>query len=287
MLDVKLGREGPPPRDAATVLCIRDGASGLEVLCVERAKASQFLGGAIVFPGGKLDPADRDPRASQGASTPDPAATAFAPDADTARALAVAACRECFEEAGLLFTDDTSLTEQDRREMRVSLTQGISFPDLVETHGFTLDLAGLVPFARWVTPVVETRRFDTRFYLVTAPPNQAAIHDAHETTSAFWGTPREVLARFERGECQLFPPTHRSLEILAEASSVADAIARARKTSLDEICPELVKQPDVAGDTMALVLPGDREHSIRETRAPGRSRYVLRGERWLPEDAPP
>jgi hypothetical protein len=146
----------------------------------------------------------------------------------------------------------------------------------------SLDLARLVPFARWTTPAQGSRRFDTRFYLAEAPAGQTALHDAHETTSAFWAAPAAVLDRFTRREVALFPPTHRSLELLAEVRSVADAIEIAERACLEVICPELVAQ----GDTLALVLPGDPEHGVREARVPGRSRYVLRAEQWLPEHAP-
>lgn len=270
MLDVALGRQGPTPLDAATILCVRDAGGTLEILCVERHQKSKFLGGAVVFPGGKLDPKDRDPRLSS----------------DTESALAVAACRECFEEAGLLFHRGAPVDEATRRAMRAALATGAAFADVLGERGLALDLAALVPFARWVTPVVETRRFDTRFYIARAPVDHDAVHDAHETTSAFWATPAAVLERFARGECSLFPPTHRSLELLATVSSVDDALALAARASRDIICPELVKHVDDRGETMALTLPGDPAHSVRATIVPGRSRYVLRGEQWLPEEAP-
>jgi 8-oxo-dGTP pyrophosphatase MutT (NUDIX family) len=261
MLDVKLGREGPTPKDAATILCVRDSVAGLEVLCVERAKASGFLGGAVVFPGGKVDASDADPQ--------------------------FAACREAFEEAGILLHRGATLPEAERRALRERLAKGEPFGALLAERGIELARDALVTFARWVTPVVEARRFDTHFFLAPAPPEQEAVHDAHETTSAFWGTPRSIIDRFERGECQLFPPTHRSLEVLDMSSTVADALRAAMQAPLDPICPELVRQATEGGtETMALVLPGDPEHSIKEMRVMGRSRYVLRGERWLPEAAP-
>jgi hypothetical protein len=169
--------------------------------------------------------------------------------------------------------------------MRDRLARGASFGELCAEHRVALDLAGLVPFARWLTPTSERRRFDTRFYLARAPADQRPMHDAHETTSAFWAAPGAVLERFVRGECAVFPPTHRSLELLARARSVDDAFALASTMSLATICPELVKHVDASAETLALVLPGDPEHSLRDARVPGASRYVLRGEQWLPEDA--
>lgn len=240
-----------------------------------------------MFPGGKLDPSDHDPRCAHGA-TPLRHAPPGTGDDDASRllALAVAACRECFEEAGLFFHRGAPLSEAVRRDLRAELTRGTTFPAMLEEHSLSLDLEQLVPFARWVTPVNEKRRFDTMFYLAAAPPGQDAVHDAHETTSAFWATPDEIISRFLAGKCAIFPPTHRSLEVLAEAANVADALARAARTPVLTIAPELVEQRDGETLTMALVLPGDPEHSLAEVRAPGRSRYVLRGTQWLPESAP-
>ena len=144
------------------------------------------------------------------------------------------------------------------------------------------DTTALVPFSRWITPKVESRRFDARFYIARAPEGQTGAHDMTETMASFWDTPAKILARFDASEIQLAPPTHRTLQILEECNDVAAAIARARASSLEPVCPELVQQ----GDTMALVLPGDPQHSIKEARIAGRSRYVLRAEHWRAETAP-
>lgn len=284
MLDVELGRQGPTPKDAATILCLRDGANGLEVLCVERHARSRFLGGAVVFPGGKVDAADGSAEVLLGATPARRTPIAIADDDASLDALAVAACRECFEEAGILYYVGEHLSDDALRDMRTRLAAGEAFGALLRERGVSLDLARLHPFARWITPASEARRFDTRFYLAAAPALQLAAHDAHETTAAFWGKPSDVLARFARGDCSLFPPTHRSLELLRDVGSVDEALAL--PTSLAPICPELVKHVDDAGETLALTLPGDPDHPIRESRVPGLSRYVLRGEQWLPEAAP-
>ena len=284
MLDIELGRRGPAPKDAATILCLRDGPNGLEVLCVERHARSRFLGGAIVFPGGKVDEADASAEVLAGATPPRATRVPVAESDAALSALAVAACRECFEEAGILYYVGERLAEDALRDMRARLAKGEKLGALLREHGVSLDLARLSPFARWITPESEARRFDTRFYLAAAPALQSAVHDAHETTDAFWGRPRDVLARFARGDCALFPPTHRSLEILADVATVEDAPALT--TSLEPICPELTEHVDAQGKTLALTLPGDPAHPVRETRVPGLSRYVLRGEQWLPEPAP-
>ncbi|MEO6420796.1 MAG: hypothetical protein ABIP39_15395 [Polyangiaceae bacterium] len=279
MLDIEAGREGPPPRDAATLIVLRDTPDGIEVFCVERNKKSRFLGGAIVFPGGKLDEHDRDP-AWRARTTPT--------DDDTFRALGVTACREALEEAAILPVEGGSVTHDELIALRKSVeAKETTLLTFLAKRSLRLDLAGLHPFARWLTPLVEARRYDTRFFLTVAPAGQIGAHDDLETMSSFWATPEKLLARFLAGEVQLAPPTHRTLEFLGRFAKVEDAIAATRASSLEIICPILVPHKDKSGgETMALVLPGDPEHEIKESRVVGRSRYVLRGTRWLPEDAP-
>ena len=141
--------------------------------------------------------------------------------------------------------------------------------------------------ATTIPPEAEARRFDARFFMAIAPKNQPGAHDERETTSSFWASPAEILRRYEAGEVQLMPPTHRTVALLAECESTASALAIAASCNLDPICPRLVQHRDALGETMALVLPGDPEHDVRESRVPGKSRYVLRGDRWCSEDPPP
>jgi 8-oxo-dGTP pyrophosphatase MutT (NUDIX family) len=279
LLDLEAGRLGPPPRDAATLIVLRDSTVGIEVFCVERNKKSRFLGGAIVFPGGKLDEHDRDP-AWLARTTPT--------GDESFRALGVTACREALEEAAILPVEGGSTTHEDLLALRKNVADGkTTLLSFLEARALRLDLAGLHPFARWLTPLVEARRYDTRFFLTVAPPGQIGAHDDLETMSSFWAAPEKLLARFLAGEVQLAPPTHRTLEFLGRFAKVKDAIAATRAASLEIICPILVPHKDKNGEeTMALVLPGDPEHEIKESRVGGRSRYVLRSGRWLPEDAP-
>jgi len=288
-LDIEIGRRGPPPRDAATLIVVRDGASGLEVFCVERAKQSRFLGGAIVFPGGKLDASDRDP---SWASRSTPMAASAAPMADgddMLRGLGVAACREALEEAAILPVAGGALAHAEVLALRERIAAGGASGELLaflESRGLALDLAGLRPFARWVTPEAESRRFDARFFLASAPPGQDGAHDDFETKASFWAPPANVLARFDTGDVALAPPTHRTLEMLAAWPDVGAAMRGIEGACLDVVCPRLVKHVDARGETLALALPGDPDHDVAARRVPGATRFVLRGERWCPEDAP-
>jgi 8-oxo-dGTP pyrophosphatase MutT (NUDIX family) len=287
MLDLDPNREGVAPRDAATLVVVRDAASaGLEVFCVERHKAG-FLGGAVVFPGGKLDASDADAAWASRVTAPRSPASPIASDEATLRALGVAACREALEEAAILPLVGPVLAHEELLDWRSRMQQNqATLCDLLEKRQALLDLASLHPFARWITPAAESRRFDTRFFLFVADGSLTGAHDDRETTASFWAPPREVLRRFAARELQLAPPTHRTLEILAAASGARDAVRIAKASCVDPICPRLVKHRDAQGETLALVLPGDPEHDVRDVRSPGNSRYVLRGDRFLPEDPP-
>jgi 8-oxo-dGTP pyrophosphatase MutT (NUDIX family) len=283
MLDLDPNREGAPPKDAATLVAVRDAAGGgVEVFCVERQKVG-FLGGAIVFPGGKLDPGDLEPAWERLANAPSAPATPWAADELTSRGLAVAACREALEEAAILPLVGEALTHEELLAWRARVARKeTTLRELLESAGRRLDVGALVPFARWITPVAESRRYDTRFFLFAAGAALTGAHDDHETTASFWAPPGDVVRRFVGGELQLAPPTHRTLEILAGAPSTRDALELARGACLEPVCPRLVTQEH----TVALVLPGDPEHDVRTPRSPGKSRYVMRGGRFLPEDAP-
>lgn len=276
MLDLDPTRDGAAPREAATLVVARDvnqGARdadpGIEIFCVERNKSSRFLGGAIVFPGGRVE--DSDCEDSWADLVNDPASAL--------RAFAIAACRETLEEAALLLADKP-VTDDAVRALRASPTPD-ALRSFLREAGAHLDVRGLVPLARWVTPKVESRRFDTRFFIARAPEGQTGAHDKSETTASFWDSPAQLLARFEKSEIQLAPPTHRTLMQLALCTTVTQAMDMARAASLEPICPELVQQ----GDTMALTLPGDPAHSVRAKAVTGPSRYVLRGAHWRAEDA--
>jgi 8-oxo-dGTP pyrophosphatase MutT (NUDIX family) len=275
MLDLDPNRAAAAPREAATLIVLRDVAAGIEVFCVERHPKSGFLGGAIVFPGGKVDPSDASPEweaAVSGRATED-------------HAQKIAGCREALEEAAILpiAASGGVLSHDELLDVRARAASDDGFlRSFLRARGLRLDLDALHPFARWVTPEAESRRFDTRFYVTRLPAGQRGAHDDRETTSSFWASPADVLARFDEGRVQLLPPTHRTLELLAAARTGDDAIAIAARMSLAPICPRLVPQEG----TMALVLPGDPAHDVPEARVPGSSRFVLRSDRWVPEDAP-
>lgn len=264
------------PRAAATVIVLRERDGGLELYCVERHPKSGFLGGAVVFPGGKVDPSDGESAARDRSDGLPIRSLEVASTEDEACALAVAAARETLEEVGVV---PAAVKAEVATELRRALGAGHSLASALTAQSVRLDLARLVTFARWITPEAEARRFDARFYLLELPEGQDAEHDGHETTRGFWATATDVLARFAEGAVQLAPPTTRTLEILAPARTFADAAAVAGAQSLLPVCPRFVP-----GDPPALALPGDPAHEIRQARLSGPSRFVLRDGRFVSED---
>lgn len=288
MLRLDPTREPATPKDAATVAVIRPREGGIEVFCVKRHAASGFLGGAVVFPGGKLSPADRAPEWERAVTPLGARAAQVSDDAVAARGFAVAALRELFEEAGLLPVTGTPLDDAAIESLRTDLGHRTAersdgareFLDLMLERGLCLDTGALEAMARWITPAAEERRYDTRFYLLVAPPGQSGRHDDHETTHSFWATPAEVLAAWQSGEIFLAPPTVRTLELLTVATDVSEARAIAHRQALDPVCPFFAMD----GESALLALPGDplypEETAPLDDLAP--TRFVFEQGRFVP-----
>jgi 8-oxo-dGTP pyrophosphatase MutT (NUDIX family) len=160
--------------------------------------------------------------------------------------------------------------------------------ELQEEAAITIGVDVLVPFARWITPSAEPKRFDARFFIARAPLDQIARHDDRETVDSLWATPSEMLARHQRGELKLPPPTIRILQDLSSLPTIDAALAWARAQRPDPIMPKLVP----SGDTLAIVLPWDESYASLPgeglplppdhpaARAP--SRFILRDGLWIP-----
>ena len=283
VLDLDPDRAPPAPRAAATVLVVRE-REALEIYCVVRHPKSGFLGGVLAFPGGKVDPADEDPLWAARTTPLDARIALFAAPAASHRALAVAACREALEEAAIVPLVGDALDGHGAVALR-DAAAATSFAAALSARGLVLDVARLAPFARWVTPTAESRRFDAVFFLLPAPRGQDGAHDGHETTSGFWGAPADLLARWEKGELQIAPPTVRCLELLSTCDTVAAARALADAQSLLPIQPTFVA--DAGGGGAFLALPGDPAHEERARRVAGPTRFVLREGRFVSADPEP
>lgn len=271
------------PLASATVMLLRDARDGVQVLMMRRHGDSQVLGGAHVFPGGKLDPADRLADASILEQSPQQLQQAlgqFDLDAPSAAALYVAALRETFEECGLLLCQGVSAPVV--QQVREQLDAGESFFATVQRLGLQMQSSQVVPWSRWITPRVPTvsnKRFDTRFFAALAPTEQEARHDEHEATELVWLSPRQALEHYWQRQIELAPPQIMTLAHLARFERVTDLLERACSTP-----PALIEpQPFELEGERAVCYPGDAHHSVAEPAWPGPTRLIYRNQRFEPE----
>ena len=272
-----------PPRASATVIVLRDGPAGLEVLMVRRHGNSNVLGGAHVFPGGKLDPQDSQVDAAlldQPLQHLHAALNEPALDAALAAGLHVAALRETFEECGLLLGGGVqpAVLQQAREQVRA----GQGFVAMLQQLGLSLETSRLAPWSRWITPRVPSitnKRFDTRFFVAEAPPGQDARHDNHEATETVWLHPRTGLQQYWDGQIDLAPPQIMSLSQMAGFGTVAALMASARSRAPVLIEPEPFDQDG----QRVICYPGDPRHSKDVPVWPGPTRLTFRNRRFEPE----
>ncbi|HEU0012105.1 MAG TPA: NUDIX domain-containing protein, partial [Longimicrobium sp.] len=191
-------------RPAATVVLVRDGEQGPEVLLLRRHRRSGFAAGAWVFPGGVVDAEDQSPAALARLAGPSPAEWAARlglEDAGEAAGYVVAALREAFEETGILLARGApALASEALEDARQALLEaGEGMGQVAERLGIELD-GGVAYVAHWITPEPEPRRYDTRFFLARVPAGAECVPHAPELVDAAWLPPAEALRRFERGE---------------------------------------------------------------------------------------
>ncbi|HEY8614698.1 NUDIX hydrolase [Phenylobacterium sp.] len=244
-------------KPAATILLLRDQPA-FEVLMVRRHHQIDFASGALVFPGGKSHAGDHDP------AWADHVVGWDKHDAEQ-RALRIAAIREVFEEAGILLASRRNGEpiggEACPMEVREAVDAGRTpFLDVVCDLDARLELDSLTVFARWITPPLTPKRFDTWFYAVRAPDDQVAACDGRETVDAEWIPPGEALRLGELGERKVIFPTRMNLKLLAEAQSAADAVARAKARTLVTVQPQVQKREGGS----VLVLPPDAGYGVVE-----------------------
>ena len=228
------------PAPAATAVLARDGATGLEVLLLRRHRSSGFVPGAYVFPGGRVDAEDADPRAlARMDGLPSP----LRPDAS----YWTAAVREVFEETGVLLghrADEraTDAVLDDWRE-RLLGDQG-TLGAMLEELDLRLDLRRMIELAHWITPIAEPRRYDTRFVLAAPLGGADARIDEREMTDAQWLPPAEAVRRFRAGALPMVFPTVHTLELLSEFRTATQALEALRGARVKPFLPRLVRRAD-------------------------------------------
>lgn len=274
-----------PPRPAASVVLLRDHGNELQVFMLKRHGLSDVLGGAYVFPGGKLDADDSDDEMLLRLDT-EPAQLHEAlgeTDLDVAMAcgLWVAACRETFEEAGILLAHGASASsvEEATRQAR----EGLSFIEVLQQGDLKLQLTSLSPWSRWITPIVPSvmnKRFDTRFFVAEVPDGLTARHDNHEATESLWSSPRALLEQYWRKDMALAPPQIMSLAHLSRHASVASVLSESRSRKPPVIQPE----PFELEGRRTIAYPGDPRHPVTTRALPGPTRlaYNKADERFEP-----
>jgi 8-oxo-dGTP pyrophosphatase MutT (NUDIX family) len=237
-----------PPIPAATLILMRQAASGgpPELLMLERTRTMAFAAGALVFPGGRVDPEDRE------------AAARLAPDIEDAPAR-IAAIRETIEESGLAPGLAPAVDRTTAAALRQGLVAGEPLAALVRRHGLSLALSDLVPFAHWCPNFAEARRFDALFYLAEAPAGaiEASIH-APEAVRIFWASAEAVLADIAAGRAHAIFPTRRNLERLARFRSFDEARADALAREVRRITPWVEQR----GGSDWLCIPDDQGYPV-------------------------
>lgn len=249
-----MSKSDAPILPASTVILVRDAIPArdlpaLEVLMVRRHSAMAFGADAWVFPGGKVSAADTGPDAE--------------PDAH----FRMAAARETFEETGLLLArraDGSPASVADcaglqSMRARVEAEPHLFLPMLKEA-GLAPALDWLRPFAHWITPSFEARRFDTRFYLAAAPPEQVALHDGREAVEHAWVSPAGILAQRAAGTARLMFPTRLNVELLAACGCVDDAEVLARGRKVVPVLPQVVERDG----RRWLMIPAEAGYSVVE-----------------------
>jgi 8-oxo-dGTP pyrophosphatase MutT (NUDIX family) len=253
---------GPAPAElAATILLVRQRQAGLEVFLLQRHDRIDFARGAMVFPGGRVDAGDRDPRL-RGRSR------GLEGIGEDAAAVRLGAIRETFEECGVLLArprGEEALVGAGRvadleRRCRADLAAGrVSLAEIAEREDLALACDLLVPFAHWVTPEFMPRRFDTHFFLAAAPEDQAALHDGEESVDSVWTTPSAALADRAAGRRTIIFPTLLNLRKLGESASVAEALERARRSPVVTVLPRMERD---AGGARTLRIPPEAGYTV-------------------------
>jgi 8-oxo-dGTP pyrophosphatase MutT (NUDIX family) len=263
-------RQPATPRPAATVLLLREGRDCVEVLAIRRHEKLAFMGGMWVFPGGSVCAADTSPESlaiipeqSQAGCARLSTLTGEAIDRLQCLGLAVAACRETFEETGVLLASndagdhcDSELTARVQERRHAIAAQPELFASLLQEQQLFLRVDRLAYWAHWITPSIVPRRFDTRFFLAVVPSDQLAVIDSTETIDHAWMSPAALVAAADAGSLSVSHPTlYNLMELdasLHEHGSLQDLLSATASRQVIPILPKMVHE-----EQTAMVLPWD------------------------------
>lgn len=233
----------PPPavaREAASLLLAREGPDAPELFMLMRHHDSGFASGALVYPGGAVDEKDRNPALRARADGADQLD-------DSAFALRIAAIREAFEECGVLLArasgsreiiTQARLDPIRRRFADALTTHSLDLHELALAEDLTLACDLLVPFAHWITPESQPKRFDTHFFLAPAPAEQQARHDGRESVDSTWIAPDALIRSADEGKWYvMFPTRLNAMKFGDSGDSVPAALAAAREAKVVTVMP--------------------------------------------------
>ena len=253
---------------AATVLLVRDCGDELEVLMVKRSKRPPF-GNLYVFPGGKIDESDKDLNITNFCNgLNDEQASIKLGVNEGGLSYWVACVRECFEEVGILLAiknngEELDLNGADKHKFdnyrRMLLENKISLFEICKKENLSLNLNNIEPFSHWITPEIEIKRFDTRFFIAYIPANQTERHDGNELTDSVWISPNKALDRSLNGEMPMIMPTISNLQQCLEFDSGQKLLEHQSKLTNDDIPSILPKFFKNEGKWVGL-LPGDEDY---------------------------
>ncbi len=250
-------REPVEPRDAATVVLLRDAPAGPEAYLLRRQVSMEFAGGMAVFPGGRVDPRDFDSTVGWAGPPPSAWASQLGCAEDVARALVCAAVRETFEESGVLLAGESAdvvvsdTTGDDWEADRVALEgRDLSLTEFLNRRGLVLrtDLLGV--WAAWLTPIFEARRYRTWFFVARLPEGQRTRDVSTESSSVHWLGAGAAVAAAESGDLAMMPPTYLNCLEVAQHATVSDVLAAAEGRTVSMFTPSV--EPLGAGFTLSL-----------------------------------
>ena len=277
-----LDGDRPPatPRDAATVVLLRDGPGGLETFLLHRPGRMAFAAGMYVYPGGSVDSSDVEDGYPWSGPSPEHWARALGGDASLARGVLAAAVRETFEEAGVLLAgEDAREQPEELSRWRATIRAGNTrLASILVEHRLPLRSDVLVPWARWVTPEFSPRRFDTRFFVAPLPPGQTASEDGDENDAGQWVPVRAALAAYRAAEMPMMMVTASALRDLAPYDSVRDVPAGGR-----DLTPLMLRAVEGADGFRYVIdvrgVPVDEEDFMADEGIDGAARVEERSSR--------
>jgi 8-oxo-dGTP pyrophosphatase MutT (NUDIX family) len=258
-------QQAAEPRHAATVVLMRDRGNGPEVYLLRRTASMAFAAGFFVFPGGSVDRRDRDiPDDAWVGPPPADWAKALTSDEPFARALVCAAVRETFEESGVMLAGpdaDSVVADTSGDDWEVDrlalLDRSLSLAELLHRRNLVLRADLLRTWAHWITPEVEPRRFNTRFFVAAMPVGQRTRDVGGEADRVAWLRPCDALAAHDRGEMSMLPPTIATITDIAAYPSVDDVLAAGLEREVSPVMPKVLLDAD---DNVRFLLPHDPDY---------------------------